>query len=159
MLCVDDHPLVRKGIASILANEADLQLVGEAGDGREAVEQVFLLEPDVALLDISMPSMNGLEAARHLKEQDPNAVILMVTADPTIQLQREAKKIGLNGFCPKDKASCLLTAIEALARGQPYFHFREPAEQWVANNRAFIGIIQRNDEKVRVRFIHNSCNV
>jgi DNA-binding NarL/FixJ family response regulator len=60
--------------------------------------------------------------------EHPNAIILIVTADRAIQLQREVRKTGINGFCPKDKVSCLLTAIRALARGQTYFHFREPAQ-------------------------------
>ena len=64
VLCVDDHPLVRKGIASILANEADMQLVGEAGNGREAVDMFRQFHPDVTLMDLRMPNMDGVQATQ-----------------------------------------------------------------------------------------------
>jgi DNA-binding NarL/FixJ family response regulator len=125
---VDDNATVRSTLRAVLERQAEWIVVGEAGSGRDALESFDDHRPNVTLMDYSMPEMDGLEAARHLRQRHPNAVILMVTADPTIQLQREARKTGLNGFCPKDKVSCLLTAIEALARGQPYFHFREPEQ-------------------------------
>jgi DNA-binding NarL/FixJ family response regulator len=125
---VDDNAIVRTALRAVLEQQAEWFVVGEAVSGRDALKTFDDYRPNVTVMDYWMPEMNGLEAARHLKERNPSAVILMVTADPTIQLQREAKKIGLNGFCPKDKVSCLLTAIEALARGQPYFHFREPEQ-------------------------------
>jgi DNA-binding NarL/FixJ family response regulator len=124
---VDDNARVRSALRGVLEQEAGWLVVGEAANGRDALKTFYDHRPNVTLMDYSMPEMNGLEAARHLKERDPNAVILMVTADPTIQLQQEARKTGINGFCPKDKVSCLLTAIKALARGRTYFHFREPA--------------------------------
>src|ERR1700720_2264585 len=76
VLCVDDHPLVRKGIASILANESDMQLVGEAGNGREAVDMFRQLHPDVILMDLRMPEMTGIEAARVIRQEDPEARII-----------------------------------------------------------------------------------
>src|SRR6267154_6153782 len=76
ILCADDHPLVRKGIASILANEVDVQLVGEAGNGREAVEQFRRLRPDVVLMDLRMPEMDGVEASRIIRREAPEARII-----------------------------------------------------------------------------------
>ena len=124
---VDDSARVRSALRAVLEQEAGWLVVGEAANGREALKAFYDHRPNVTLMDYSMPEINGLETARHLKEQDTSAVILMVTADPTIQLQREAKKTGIQGFCPKDKVSCLLTAIKAVAQGQTYFHYREPA--------------------------------
>jgi DNA-binding NarL/FixJ family response regulator len=124
---VDDNAKVRTSLRAVLERQAEWYVVGEAVNGRDALKSFDNYKPNVTVIDYSMPEMNGLEAARHLKKREPNAAILMVTADPTIQLQREAKKSGINGFCPKDKVSCLLTAIKALARGRTYFHFREPA--------------------------------
>jgi DNA-binding NarL/FixJ family response regulator len=125
---VDDSATVRSVLRAVLEREAEWTVVGEAGSGRDAVKTFRDYRPNVTVMDYAMPEMNGLEAARHLRERDPSATILMVTADPTIQLQREARKTGVNGFCPKDEVSCLLTAITALARGQTYFHYREPAQ-------------------------------
>ncbi|HSP67295.1 MAG TPA: response regulator transcription factor, partial [Bryobacteraceae bacterium] len=76
VLCADDHPLVRKGIASILANEPDVELVGEAGNGREAVEQFRKLQPDVVLMDLRMPEMNGIDATRLIRSEVPEAKII-----------------------------------------------------------------------------------
>jgi DNA-binding NarL/FixJ family response regulator len=125
---VDDNAIVRTTLRTVLERQEEWFVVGEARNGRDAVDTFDDYRPNVTVMDYSMPEMNGLEAARHLREHDPSAAILMVTADPTIQLQREARKIGLSGFCPKDKLSWLLTAIKALARGKTYFYYREPAE-------------------------------
>src|SRR5580698_1971712 len=80
VLCVDDHPLVRKGIASILANEADMELVGEAGNGREAVDMFRALCPDVVLMDLRMPQVDGIEATRTIRTDDPEARIIALTS-------------------------------------------------------------------------------
>ena len=75
ILCVDDHPLVRKGIASILANEADMRLVAEAGGGKEAVELFRQHHPDVTLMDLRMPGVDGIEATRIIRQESPDAKI------------------------------------------------------------------------------------
>src|SRR6266581_5566416 len=80
VLCADDHPLVRKGIASILANETDVILVGEAGGGREAVELFRKLRPDVVLMDLRMPEMNGIEATRIIRAEAPETKIIALTS-------------------------------------------------------------------------------
>jgi DNA-binding NarL/FixJ family response regulator len=125
---VDDNATVRTTLRAVLERHAAWIVVGEAVCGRDALKTLDDYRTNVAFMDYSLREMNGLEAARHLRQRHPNAVILMVTADPTIQLQREARNTGLNGICPRDKVSCLLTAIKAVARGQPYFHFREPEQ-------------------------------
>ena len=125
---VDDNATLRTTLRAVLEREDEWTVVGEAVSGRDALETFDDHRANVTVMDYSMPEMDGLEASRHLKERDPGAVILMVTADPTIQLQREARKAGVNGFCPKDKIACLITAIKALARGKKHFHYREPAQ-------------------------------
>src|SRR5512143_4283741 len=80
VLCADDHPLVRKGIASILANETDVILVGEAGSGQEAVEQFRELRPDVVLMDLRMPEMSGIEATRIIRAEAPETKIIALTS-------------------------------------------------------------------------------
>src|SRR5580704_18730741 len=80
VLCVDDHPLVRKGIASILANETDMQLVGEAGNGREAVDLYRQHHPDVVLMDLRMPDMDGVQATQAIRKDFPDARIIALTS-------------------------------------------------------------------------------
>lgn len=125
---VDDNATVRSALRTLLERQAEWTVVGEAASGKDALQTFADHRPHVTVMDYWMPEMDGLEAARKLREQDPNATILMVTADPTIELQREVRKTGLNGFCPKDTIACLITAIKALARGKKHFHFREPAQ-------------------------------
>jgi len=91
---VDDNATVRTALRAVLERQAEWLVVGEADSGRDALNTFNDYRPNVTVMDYSMPEMDGLEAARHLKERDPSAVILMVTADPTIQLQREARKNG-----------------------------------------------------------------
>src|ERR1700682_127319 len=79
VLCVDDHPLVRKGIASILANEDDMRLVAEAGGGREAVELFREHRPDVTLMDLRMPDMDGIQATQAIRQEFPEARIIALT--------------------------------------------------------------------------------
>ncbi len=80
VLCVDDHPLVRKGIASILSNESDMQLVGEAGSGREAVDLFRQQQPDVTLMDLRMPGMDGVQATLAIRKEFPEARIIALTS-------------------------------------------------------------------------------
>ena len=80
VLCVDDHPLIRKGIASILANEPDMQLVGEAADGREAIKAFREVRPDVTLMDLRMPELDGIAATRTIREEFPSARIIALTS-------------------------------------------------------------------------------
>ena len=125
---VDDNATVRTALRAVLEQQAEWFVVGDAVSGRDALKTFDDHRPNVTVMDYSMPEMDGLEAARHLRERHPNAVILIVTADPTIQLQREVRKTGIKGFCPKDEVSSLLAAIKAVARGHTYFYYREPEQ-------------------------------
>ncbi len=102
VLCVDDHPLVRKGIASILANEADMELVAEAGNGREAVDMFRELRPDVVLMDLRMPQLDGIEATRTIRGEDPEARIIALTSYDGDQDIYRALEAGIRGYILKE---------------------------------------------------------
>jgi DNA-binding NarL/FixJ family response regulator len=102
VLCVDDHPLVRKGIASILANVADMELVAEAGDGREAVEAFRAHHPDVTLMDIRMPQMDGIEATKVIRQESPQARIIALTSYDGDQEIYRSLEAGVRGYMLKE---------------------------------------------------------
>lgn len=102
VLCVDDHPLVRKGIASILANEADMELVAEAGNGQEAVDVFRQLRPDVILMDLRMPQLDGIEATRTIRNDDPEARIIALTSYDGDQDIYRALEAGVRGYILKE---------------------------------------------------------
>jgi DNA-binding NarL/FixJ family response regulator len=102
VLCVDDHPLVRKGIASILANESDMELVAEAGNGQEAVDMFRDLHPDVILMDLRMPQLDGIEATRTIRGDDPEARIIALTSYDGDQDIYRALEAGVRGYILKE---------------------------------------------------------
>jgi DNA-binding NarL/FixJ family response regulator len=102
VLCVDDHPLVRKGIASILANEADMQLVGEAGGGREAIEMFMQFRPDVVLMDLRMPDVDGTMATRQIRQAAPDAKVIALTSYDGDQDIYRALEAGVRGYILKE---------------------------------------------------------
>jgi DNA-binding NarL/FixJ family response regulator len=119
VLCVDDHPLVRKGIASILANEADMQVVGEAGDGREAVEAFRLHHPDVTLMDLRMPQMDGIEATKLIRREDPEARIIALTSYDGDQEIYRSLEAGVRGYILKEMVHTeIVRAIRVVHSGK-----------------------------------------
>jgi DNA-binding NarL/FixJ family response regulator len=102
ILCVDDHPLVRKGIASILANESDMVLVAEAGNGREAVALFKELKPDVVLMDLRMPEIDGTSATRMIRQEVPDARIIALTSYDGDQDIYRALEAGVRGYILKE---------------------------------------------------------
>lgn len=102
VLCVDDHPLVRKGIASILANEGDMELVGEAGGGREAVAMFKEFRPDVVLMDLRMPDLDGTVATRMIRQEAPDARIIALTSYDGDQDIYRALEAGVRGYILKE---------------------------------------------------------
>jgi DNA-binding NarL/FixJ family response regulator len=116
---VDDHPLVRKGIASILANEADMQLVGEAGDGREAVEAFRLHRPDVILMDLRMPNMDGIEATRLIRRETPEARTIALTSYDGDQDIYRSLEAGVRGYVLKEMVHTeIVRAIRVVHSGK-----------------------------------------
>lgn len=119
ILIAEDHAIVRKGVRSLLSLEPDMQVVGEAANGRQAVEQVGLLEPDVILMDLVMPEMDGIQAIQQIKEKDPKAKVLVLTSFATDDKVFPAIKAGALGYLLKDSDPAeLVTAIRQVNAGE-----------------------------------------
>ena len=119
LVVVDDHELVRAGVKSMLAREADLEVVGEAENGREAVELCRRLRPDLVLMDVRMPEMDGLAATRAMKRELPRTIILMLTVHENPDYLFEALKMGAAGYALKESSKReLLAAIRQALGGE-----------------------------------------
>ncbi|HUY57960.1 MAG TPA: response regulator transcription factor [Candidatus Micrarchaeaceae archaeon] len=119
VLVADDHPVVREGIVAMLEVESDLTVVAEAGDGEEAVQLALSSHPDVVLLDVQMPGLDGIEALRRLREQLPATKVLMLTTFGHENYQLLSSRAGAKGFLLKDVSRAELTAaIRRVARGE-----------------------------------------
>jgi DNA-binding NarL/FixJ family response regulator len=117
ILLVDDHPVVRQGLKTLLEGRSGWEVIGEASDGAEAVAKAKDLNPDVMVLDVTMPVMNGLEACRLLRKQTPQLEILFVTQHDSPQMMREALEAGARGYVVKSNAARdLLAAVEAVSQ-------------------------------------------
>jgi DNA-binding NarL/FixJ family response regulator len=117
ILLVDDHPVVRQGLKTLLEGRDGWEVIGEASDGAEAVEKAKDLNPDVMVLDVTMPRMNGLEACRLLRTQAPQLEILFMTQHDSPQMMREAMDAGARGYVVKSNAARdLLAAVEAVSQ-------------------------------------------
>ena len=122
ILVADDHEIVRRGICALLKSHAGWDVCTEAADGREAVESAKQLDPDIVILDIGMPNVNGLTAARQILQNDPQQKILFLTITDSEQIVREVLQAGARGFVLKsDAARDLLTAVEALEKNRTFF--------------------------------------
>jgi DNA-binding NarL/FixJ family response regulator len=122
VVVADDHSIFRQGLATLIADTADIVLVGEAADGRTAIEEVLKKEPDVVLMDLGMPNMNGLEALRQIRKHLPDIGILVLSGYDNEEYVLQVVRAGASGYLVKstDPAE-LLHAIRAVARGQNYF--------------------------------------
>jgi DNA-binding NarL/FixJ family response regulator len=122
LLVADDHEIVRKGLRSLLEAQPGWQVTAEASDGREAVEKARAIKPDVTVLDISMPSLNGLEAARQMIKNDARAKILILTMYESDPLIREVLDAGARGYVLKSDASRdLVSAVNAVRSNKTFF--------------------------------------
>ena len=120
IVLADDHVLVRQGLKSLLEREG-FQVVAEASDGQEALSHVESLQPDIAVMDISMPTLNGLNAAREISRASPKTKTILLTQHDESQYIREALEAGVKGYVLKSQvASDLLLAIRQVSRGQVY---------------------------------------
>src|SRR5256886_4943331 len=121
----DDHEVVRRGICALLTSHSGWEICGEAADGREAVEKVTHLKPDIVILDIGMPALNGLEATRQILHNDPHQKIAILSITESEQVIQEALKAGAKAYILKsDGAKDLIVAIEALQQNRTYFNSR-----------------------------------
>ena len=125
ILVADDHEIVRRGVCALIASQRGWQVCGEAADGREAVEKARQLAPDIVLLDIHMPGLNGLEAARQILRHKPTQKILVLTIADADALVQELLRAGVKGYVLKSDAAVDLTAaVAALQQNRTFFNSR-----------------------------------
>jgi DNA-binding NarL/FixJ family response regulator len=114
ILIADDHPVIRKQVRSILESHARFDVCGEAYDGAQAIEEAQRLRPDVVILNVSMPVLNGFEAAREIKAKLPTSAIVILSSNADKRFIQEARKIGARAYVAKTKAGeALVKAVEA----------------------------------------------
>ena len=122
ILIADDHDVMREGTRAVIERQPGWEVCGVAATGREAVEQAFALEPDVVVMDMSMPELNGLDAALQIKRRLPQTEILIFTAHQTDELIREVFEAGAKSFIFKSEAHhFLVEAIQSLSQHKPFF--------------------------------------
>lgn len=122
ILLADDHALMRRGIRDLLESDAELEVVGEASDGREAVRMAEKLRPDVMIMDLAMPELNGLDAIRQIRSDVPDVQLLVFSMHDSEELIREVFAAGARGYVLKnDVALYLVEAVKSLARHKPFF--------------------------------------
>ena len=123
VMIADDHALVREGISAILGRYDNITVVGEASNGKEAIDKVDKLKPDVILMDIAMPGLGGLEATVEIKKKNPDIKILVLTQYEDKEYISRFLKVGVSGYMLKKAVgSELLSAINAISKGELYLH-------------------------------------
>ena len=121
ILLADDHAIVRQGLAKVLENGANLKVVGEAKDGREAVNKAYQLKPSIVLMDISMPILNGIEATRQIKKMCPQTKVIILSMHSHDRYIGELLKMGASGYLIKDSTgSDIINAIDAAMKGDVF---------------------------------------
>jgi DNA-binding NarL/FixJ family response regulator len=132
LVIVDDHEVARRGLRSVISSSAELEVLWEAVDGEEAVEKVRELQPDVVLLDISLPGISGIEAARQIREVSPQARIVFVSQHDSIRMAKDALASGATCYVVKsDAGRDLLIAIEAAREGRVFVSRSLVARGWI----------------------------
>ena len=128
ILIADDHAVVRAGLRTLLESRSGWEVCAEAADGRDAVEKAAKLKPDIAVLDIGMPLLNGVEATRHIRSSSPTTEILILTMHQSDDLVQQVVEAGARGYILKDDADrVLLAAVDTLRRHKTYFSTRVSA--------------------------------
>jgi DNA-binding NarL/FixJ family response regulator len=142
ILLADDHPYLRMGLRDALQEHEGWQVAGEAQTGREAIERARELKPDLVILDLMMPELNGIEAARHIRQELPATDVLVHTFYESEELAAEAIAAGARGYVLKsDKPEDLIAAVDALSRHTPYFSRKisETVVERMVNGRPYRG--------------------
>jgi DNA-binding NarL/FixJ family response regulator len=123
VLLVDDHAMMRDGIRAILNLHDDIDMVGEASEGQEAIEKTRELSPDVVIMDVAMPDMDGIEATRRIRKESPNVKVIMLTQYNNKEYVLSAIKAGAAGYVPKRAlGSELVSAVRAVNRGESFLY-------------------------------------
>ncbi len=121
LLIVDDHPLFRQGLCDVLETDPQLKIVGEAADGEVAIEKAFEVNPDVILMDINLPTINGLQVTRKIKAQLPHINVIMITGYDDAEQVFHALRAGASAYCPKDITPEALIKIIYNVRDGKYY--------------------------------------
>jgi len=122
VLIADDHVIVREGLRMLLASEKDIEVIGEASNGRSAVEQMLTLKPDVIVMDIAMPQMNGLEATRQIRKERPESKIIILSAHSDDAYVAGVMALGANGYLIKQSSAHILSeAIREVQKGKAFY--------------------------------------
>jgi len=122
LLVADDHEIVRRGLQALLKTQPGWEVCAEAANGREAVEKAKALKPDIVILDLAMPELNGLEATRQIRKAVPEAEVIILTMHESEQVIREVLDAGARGYILKsDAGRDLVAAVEAVSRKVPFF--------------------------------------
>ena len=122
VLVADDHGIVRAGIRHLLTTQTDFEVVGEAGDGREAVQLAESLQPDVVIMDIAMPTLNGIDAATQILKRRPSTAVIVLSMHDEEDYLLRALSVGVKGYLLKESAQAdVVPAVKAVASGRPYF--------------------------------------
>jgi DNA-binding NarL/FixJ family response regulator len=123
ILIADDHELVREGIEALISSAKDMEVIGLVGSGEEAINAARAARPDVVLMDITMPGMNGVEAARWIKGMDGSIRVIMITMEVSKEYVSASIKSGVDGYVPKNAdKKIMLDAIRSVHRGERYFN-------------------------------------
>lgn len=170
ILLADDHSVVRQGFGMILASQADLEVVGEAVNGREAIDQAELLHPDLVVMDVSMPELNGIEATRRIREAVPSCRVLALSMHRDSVYVREILKAGAHGYLLKDAMDQdLLLAVRSIAQGQGYLspavsdavlydyrkHVKDPIDLLTSREREILQLIAEGKTNKEIATILN----
>jgi DNA-binding NarL/FixJ family response regulator len=170
ILLADDHALVRQGFRRILEAEPDMEIIGEADNGREAVELAEKLRPDVVVMDVGMPELNGIEATRRLAESVPRARVLALSMHKDSVYVREILRAGARGYLLKDAFDRdLLLAVRAVARGEAYLspavseavlsdyrrHVRDPLDLLTSREREVLQMLAEGKTNKEIAAILN----
>ena len=122
ILLADDHEIIRRGLRAILETDETFEIAGEAVDGQDAIEKAARLKPDLVVLDISMPIIDGLEATRRIVRDTPNIKVLVLTVHDSDTVATRALQAGARGYVLKSDAGReLLVAVDSVRQGKPYF--------------------------------------
>jgi two-component system response regulator NreC len=131
ILVVDDHRVVRRAVCSLLSSDPILNVVCETASGEQAVQKAEELQPDLVLLDISLPGINGIETARRLRRVSPKSHIIFLSQHDSLQMVKDALKTGGHGYVAKsDAGSELLNAIRAVRAGKQFVSQRIASQGW-----------------------------
>jgi DNA-binding NarL/FixJ family response regulator len=131
ILVVDDHEVIRRVICSLLSSDPTLDVIGQTADGEQAVLKAQELQPDLVLLDISLPGISGIEAARRIRSSSPNSHIIFLSQHDSLQVVESAMRIGGHGYVAKsDAGSELLNAIRIVSAGEQFVSQRIVSQGW-----------------------------